>query len=66
VTGDAFVLDAIDDDATYLVKLKRVVSYGRAELRPLGEHQMLGRVLKEIAAKEGEDVIDSVKKLGDD
>lgn len=50
---------AFAEDGVYTVKLTRpVMLAGRGKFLPLPEHEMSGRVLNEIVAQEGGDVVD--------
>ena len=54
---------AIDEAATYAVKLTRVVAVGAFKYKPLNEMEMSGAMLKRIVEENGEEVVDYARQL---
>jgi hypothetical protein len=53
----------IDEAATYVVKLSRVVQMGAFKYKPLNEMEMAGAMLKRIVDEHGEEAIDYARQL---
>lgn len=53
----------IDEAATYMVKLARVVSVGAFKYKPLNEMEMSGAMLNRIVQQNGEEVVDYARQL---
>lgn len=53
----------IDEAATYVVKLSRVVQIGAFKYKPLNEMEMAGAMLKRIVDEHGEEAIDHARQL---
>ena len=53
----------IDEAATYVVKLSRVVQIGAFKYKPLNEMEMAGAMLKRIVDEHGEEAVDHARQL---